>query len=129
MRRWQATMASTAVLLGLAGCTPQAAPVQDTAATPQAAQPAPAPVAAVGVPVNTTCPVEQGQKVDPHVTAEYQGKTYAFCCAACPPKFKADPEKYLPNLESPGGEPPHDMSKMKPGEMDHSKMDHSKMDH
>jgi Cu+-exporting ATPase len=25
---------------------------------------------------------------------EYKGKTYYFCCAGCPEKFAADPEKY-----------------------------------
>lgn len=27
--------------------------------------------------------------------AEYEGKTYYFCCPGCDAKFKADPKKYL----------------------------------
>lgn len=29
-------------------------------------------------------------------SAEYEGKTYYFCCPGCDSKFKADPKKYLP---------------------------------
>lgn len=28
--------------------------------------------------------------------AEYNGKTYYFCCPDCVEKFKADPQKYVP---------------------------------
>jgi Cu+-exporting ATPase len=37
-------------------------------------------------------------KVDPakaRATAEYQGKTYHFCCPGCAQKFQAEPERYL----------------------------------
>jgi YHS domain-containing protein len=35
--------------------------------------------------------------VDPKIpTATYQGKTIGFGCKMCPPKFKAEPEKYGP---------------------------------
>ncbi len=39
-----------------------------------------------------------GMKVDPHTAshrAEYQGRTYYFCSAACRAKFVADPKIYL----------------------------------
>jgi len=39
-----------------------------------------------------------GMEIDPKsaaATAEYQGKTYYFCSAACHEKFKAEPEKYV----------------------------------
>ena len=26
---------------------------------------------------------------------DYKGKRYYFCCSMCPPKFKADPDKYV----------------------------------
>lgn len=44
---------------------------------------------------NTVCPVT-GNAIDMKnpVTAEYNGKIYNFCCAMCPPIFKANPEKY-----------------------------------
>lgn len=47
-------------------------------------------------PVNTVCAI-CGMEVDPDLpTATYQGKTIGFGCRACPPKFKADPDKYGP---------------------------------
>jgi hypothetical protein len=36
-------------------------------------------------------------KVDPSLpTMEYQGQTIGFGCKMCPPKFKAEPDKYGP---------------------------------
>lgn len=56
---------------------------------------APSP-AAQDAPVNTVCAI-CGMKVDPSLpTAEYQGKKIGFGCRMCPPKFKADPDKYGP---------------------------------
>ena len=47
-------------------------------------------------PVNTVCAI-CGMKVDPTLpTVEYQGQTIGFGCKMCPPKFKADPDKYGP---------------------------------
>lgn len=45
---------------------------------------------------NKICPVS-GEKIAPEgdVTYEYRGKMYHFCCAACIPEFKRDPEKYI----------------------------------
>jgi len=35
--------------------------------------------------------------VDPSLpTVEYQGQTIGFGCRMCPPKFKADPDRYGP---------------------------------
>lgn len=49
-----------------------------------------------GQPVNTVCAI-CGMDVDPRLpTAEYQGKTIGFGCRMCPPKFKADPDRYGP---------------------------------
>ncbi len=49
---------------------------------------------------NTICPVT-GEKIDEKnkVTYEYQGKVYNFCCAACPPAFMKDPQKYIKKIE------------------------------
>jgi YHS domain-containing protein len=47
---------------------------------------------------NKTCPVS-GDPVDPAITYEYNGKTYAFCCTDCIKAFKKDPEKYLKNVK------------------------------
>ncbi len=60
-----------------------------------ATAPAPAKEAATA-PVNTICAI-CGMKVDPSLpTLEYQGKRIGFGCRMCPPKFKADPDKYGP---------------------------------
>ena len=70
-------------------------------------QPVPAAVAAdahaghtvpmpAGPPVNTICAI-CGMAVDPKLpTLTYQGKTIGFGCKMCPPKFKAEPDKYGP---------------------------------
>jgi Cu+-exporting ATPase len=46
----------------------------------------------------TKCPVSGHEFVvkadSPH--AEYNGKTYYFCCSDCPKAFEAHPEKYVP---------------------------------
>ena len=51
----------------------------------------------------TTCPVS-GEKIDkatsPHV--DWQGQRIYFCCDKCPPKFKADPEKYFAKIADAG---------------------------
>jgi YHS domain-containing protein len=45
----------------------------------------------------TRCPVSGEEFTvtadSPH--ADYQGKTYYFCCPHCPERFSADPSKYL----------------------------------
>ena len=47
-------------------------------------------------PVNTVCAI-CGMEVDPKMpTEKYQGKTIGFGCKMCPPKFRADPDKYGP---------------------------------
>jgi YHS domain-containing protein len=46
--------------------------------------------------VNTVCAI-CGMDVDPRLpTQQYQGKTIGFGCRMCPPKFKADPDRYGP---------------------------------
>ena len=47
-------------------------------------------------PVNTICAI-CGMPVDPTLpTLEYQGKRIGFGCKLCPPKFKAEPDRYGP---------------------------------
>ena len=47
-------------------------------------------------PVNTVCAI-CGMDVDPKLpTLEYQGKKIGFGCKMCPPRFKADPDRYGP---------------------------------
>lgn len=48
-------------------------------------------------PVNTLCAI-CGMPVDPKLpTAVYQGQVIGFGCRMCPPKFKAEPDKYGPS--------------------------------
>ncbi|MEW6365691.1 MAG: YHS domain-containing protein [Acidobacteriota bacterium] len=51
----------------------------------------------------TKCPV-MGGDVDPatSIRMDYQGQRIYFCCAGCPSKFKADPEKYFAKLAAEG---------------------------
>lgn len=45
----------------------------------------------------TRCPVsgEEFVVTASSPSAEYDGKTYYFCCPGCDAKFKADPKKFL----------------------------------
>lgn len=49
--------------------------------------------------VQITCPV-MGEDIDPKIFTDYKGQRIYFCCKACPPKFKTNPNKYLPKLAS-----------------------------
>ena len=44
----------------------------------------------------TRCPVsgEEFVVTESSPKAEYNGKTYYFCCGGCDTKFKADPQKF-----------------------------------
>lgn len=68
----------------------------DHAAPASPAAPESAPQTEASVPVNIVCAI-CGMEVDPKIpTAVYQGKTIGFGCRMCPPKFKADPDRYGP---------------------------------
>lgn len=62
-----------------------------------AAPPAPAASASAALAtVNTICPI-CGMPVDPRLpVAEYRGARIGFGCAACPPEFARDPERFGP---------------------------------
>jgi len=52
---------------------------------------------ATATTVNTICPI-CAMDVDSDLKpANYQGKLVGFGCAACPPKFAKDPERYGPS--------------------------------
>jgi hemoglobin len=53
-------------------------------------------------PVNTVCPIS-GKPVDPSITHEYEGRTYAFAMEACRTKFIAAREASL--YHQIGGQP------------------------
>ena len=74
---------------------PPSSPSKPSAPAPAASDPHAGHTAAK-TPVNTVCAI-CGMKVDPALpTVEYQGQTIGFGCKMCPPKFKADPDKYGP---------------------------------
>ncbi|CAK8720693.1 YHS domain-containing protein [Candidatus Electrothrix laxa] len=51
----------------------------------------------------TKCPV-MGGDINKEVYADHEGKRVYFCCAACLPQFKENPEKYLAKLKEAGVE-------------------------
>lgn len=110
MTKHVVTFAVTFILgaiIALAARTATHSPHDSAAPAPAAAAPAhahdhastaaPAPAKeASTAPVNTICAI-CGMKVDPSLpTLEYQGKRIGFGCRMCPPKFKANPDKYGP---------------------------------
>src|ERR1035437_8703447 len=54
--------------------------------------------AGTGKPVNAVC-IVSGEEFDSKITADYKGKTYAFCCKKCLAKFYKDPEKYVAKFD------------------------------
>ena len=43
------------------------------------------------------CPV-MGEKLNPEIFVDHNGKRIYFCCKGCIEKFKAEPEKYMKKL-------------------------------
>ena len=50
----------------------------------------------------TTCPVMQGEKINPNLYADVNGKRIYACCPGCIAKIKADPGKYIQQMEADG---------------------------
>ena len=72
------------------------APKVSSATMPHEGHAMATPAAKADGPVNTVCAI-CGMDVDPRLpTMEYQGKKIGFGCKLCPPKFKAEPDKYGP---------------------------------
>lgn len=120
MHRCMRSALLTFVLLGVAACggapsepaippAPAMPAPSETFPEPAAAPPA-ATASAPEVKVNgtatvgdrTTCPVsgEVFTITASSPKAEYEGKTYYFCCPGCDAKFKAEPKKYLDKPKS-----------------------------
>lgn len=49
--------------------------------------------------VNNVCIVSH-EEIDSKYFADYNGKTYGFCCNTCLKKFKKDPAKYVAKFEN-----------------------------
>jgi len=45
-----------------------------------------------------TCPVMDGNPIDPDIFIEYEGKKVYFCCPGCEEKFLENPEEYMAKL-------------------------------
>ena len=107
MRSTFSTFASVglfSLLVAACGGAPAPAPVASPApAVAPVAAPVAGPKAALKEPGDakvgdkTKCAVS-GEEMTVEATspkAEYQGKTYYFCCGGCQKKFEADPAKYV----------------------------------
>jgi len=60
----------------------------------------------------TTCPV-MGVKINKAVYADVKGARVYACCAACVPRIKAEPDKYLGKLKA-NGQKPERLADVKP---------------
>ncbi|HNS22153.1 MAG TPA: YHS domain-containing protein [Sedimentisphaerales bacterium] len=89
-------LVAMAAIVIFGGCSKKQ-PLQEkpvTAGQASSAQPAAETVAIE----QKTCPVMEGNPIDPNLFVEYKGKKVYFCCKGCPEKFLANPEKYLAKL-------------------------------
>lgn len=50
----------------------------------------------------THCPVMTENKIDPNLHVDAEGKRIYVCCPGCLARVKAEPEKYLNELEAAG---------------------------
>ena len=50
----------------------------------------------------THCPVMNGNKIDPQLYVDVEGKRIYVCCAGCIAPIKADPAKYIGQMEAEG---------------------------
>ena len=50
----------------------------------------------------TTCPVMKGKPVNPDIYIDVDGKRIFACCPGCIVTIKADPEKYISEMEAEG---------------------------
>ncbi|MDF7806178.1 YHS domain-containing protein [Verrucomicrobia bacterium S94] len=49
-------------------------------------------------PTQSTCPVMEGNPIDPSFFVDHEGQRIYFCCKMCVNLFQEAPEKYLANL-------------------------------
>lgn len=105
----------TAAALGavlVAGCPRSGTPgaVTPTASTSPETKSAPAVPESIGNAKNADgdyiCPVMGNVVTDfsEENSVEHQGKEYFFCCKDCIAKFKADPDKYVAEIQAGDGE-------------------------
>jgi hypothetical protein len=80
------------------GATKAACPPGAGCPASPAAAAVPAGAAVEPPAANTVCPVMDGNPIRKDIFVDYNGKRVFFCCPACIPVFKADPEKYMGKL-------------------------------
>ena len=56
-----------------------------------------------------TCPVMAGNKINPDLHVDHNGRRIYFCCKMCVETFKKDPEKYIKKVDE-------DIAKLKKAE-------------
>lgn len=61
-------------------------------------------VSAVSAAPQTTCPVMKGNKVNPKLYVDADGYRIYVCCGYCKKAVKADPEKYIKEMQDSGVE-------------------------
>lgn len=50
----------------------------------------------------TSCPVMKGEAIDPNLYVDVNGKRIYVCCPGCITTIKAEPEKYIKQMEAEG---------------------------
>ncbi len=45
------------------------------------------------------CPVMEGNKINPELFVDHNGRRIYFCCKMCVGNFKKDPEKYIRKVD------------------------------
>jgi hypothetical protein len=50
----------------------------------------------------TTCPIMKGKAIDPNLYVDANGKRIYVCCPGCAVQIKADPDKYIKQMEAEG---------------------------
>ena len=86
---WAVLVVFAIAIVCMPGCQKKQEPATEQTTTEQTAAPDTAQVA-------LTCPVCGAAVTTPgEFTAEYEGKTYDFCCAECRDKFTQAPATYV----------------------------------
>ncbi len=55
--------------------------------------------AGTGAIAQKTCPVMEGNRINPKLYVDHNGRRVYFCCKACVETFRKDPEKYVKKVD------------------------------
>lgn len=94
------------LVLALVGCSSKVNEPTSTSAQPTSggASDTAIPVAFTNDKGQVVCPVSGDVVTVKGSYQDYNGKRYYFCCDDCPPKFKANPQKYAEGKAIKSGE-------------------------